>query len=347
MNSNSQYNFLLLLLAGVLVLAFFIFRPFLYTLVFAIVCSIIFQPVFKKFLLYTKNKRGFASILTLLVVIVFVFVPLYFLGSKIFAETKGVYSYLTGSEGRESIPEAFNNLKSDIEARFPQANGLFMSIDGYLKEGIDWLSNNLGAIFSNIAKMVLNIFIFFLSLYYLLKDGPKLKKKIISLSPLENEEDERILGRLEKTINSVVTGSLSMALIQGILSSVGFAIFGVPNAFLFGIATAIASLVPGVGTALVIAPIIFYLFITGQTAHAVGLLVWGVTIVGLVDNFLMPKIVGNRIHIHSMFILLSILGGIGFFGPVGFLIGPIIMSLLFALFDAYFSLIKKIRKAEN
>ena len=126
-----------------------------------------------------------------------------------------------------------------------------------------------------------------------------------------------------------------MALIQGILTAVGFALFGVPNPTLWGSVAAIAALVPSVGTALVLFPAILFLYWSGAALSALGLLLWGATAVGLIDNFLGPKLAGRGMRLHPFLILLSILGGIALFGPIGFLLGPLVLSMLFVLLEIY------------
>ena len=132
-----------------------------------------------------------------------------------------------------------------------------------------------------------------------------------------------------------------MALIQGILTAVGFTFFGIPNATLWGSVAAITALIPGIGTALVLLPAILYLYFSGETLFAVGLLLWGMTAVGLVDNFLGPKLASYGMRLHPFLILLSVFGGVGFFGPLGFLLGPLVLSLLFALIEIYFAIKKE------
>ena len=175
-----------------------------------------------------------------------------------------------------------------------------------------------------------------MSLYYLLKDGQKLKRAAIEYSPLANIDDEMILKKLELAIGSVIKGNFTIAFIQGILAFIGFTIFGVPNAILWGAAAAVAALIPSVGTALVLLPAVALLFLSGQLFPAVGLLLWGMLAVGLIDNFLGPKLIGRGMKLHPLLVLFSVLGGLVFFGPVGFLLGPIILSLLFALLHIYF-----------
>jgi predicted PurR-regulated permease PerM len=215
------------------------------------------------------------------------------------------------------------------------------NIDDYLKQGLSWLLQHLGSVFGSFVKTAASSFLFLIALYYLLKDGRKFKAVIIALSPLSDTDDETISQKLAVAIHSVMKGSLLIAFIQGVLTSVGFAIFGVPNAVLWGSVAAIAALIPGIGTALVLIPAILFLFLRGEAFSGVGLIVWGMGAVGLIDNFLGPKLVGRGTQLHPLIILLSVLGSIVFFGPIGFLLGPLIMSLLFALLDIYSSLMGK------
>jgi len=173
------------------------------------------------------------------------------------------------------------------------------------------------------------------ALYYLLKDGKKLTKAVITYSPLADKYDKQILEKLSIAVNSVIKGSLLISIIQGILAGIGFWIFGVPNPALLGAATVIASLIPAVGTAVIILPACFYLFLTSHFLAGIGLLLWGLLLVGLIDNFLRPKLIEKDIHLHPFLILLSVIGGISLFGAFGFILGPLVLSLLFALLDIY------------
>ena len=132
-----------------------------------------------------------------------------------------------------------------------------------------------------------------------------------------------------------------IAVIQGASTSIGLAIFGVPNAIIWGMVAAVASLIPGLGTSLIILPAILYLFLNEQTMQAAGLIIWGMTAVGLIDNFLGPKIVGRGMKLHPLLVILAVLGGFAFFGPIGFILGPLTLGMFLALFDIYFYLSQK------
>ncbi len=336
-----QLYFLFAALVGTFVLAFFIFRPFLYALVLATVFAVVFQPIYQKIVGLVRGRQGLAALATILIVVVFVFTPLIFLGIQIFQEAKQLYFSLTDGDGKDAIFNIFNSLIGNLQKYFPAPQEFSVNIDQYLKWGLGWLIQHLGSVFSGFAKMMVSSFIFLIALYYLLKDGQKLKTIVIALSPLSDTDNEAISKKLGMAINSVIKGNLLIAVVQGILTMAGFAIFGVPNAVLWGSVAAIAALIPGIGTALVLIPAILFLFLKGEIFYGVGLIVWGMGAVGLIDNFLGPKLIGRGIQLHPLIILLSIFGGLGFFGPIGFLLGPLTITLLFALLGIYSSLMMK------
>lgn len=332
--TNAELYFLLALLLGVLALAFLIFKPFLTVLALALVFATVFYPVHTKALAVTGGRNAIAALLSTLTVLVVVILPLTVLGIQILRESTELYTVLVAQGGASE----FSRVISETFARYDVFTGLLPvpdTLGQYVTQGLGWLLGHLGSLFASIAKALLNVFLFLLALYYLFKDGRAFKSAVIALSPLQDVHDETIVRKLSLAINSVIRGSLTIAVIQGVLTAVGFALFGVPNPTLWGSVAAIAALIPGVGTALVIVPAVLYLYVTGDAAYAGGLLAWGIVAVGLVDNLLGPKLVERGVRFHSFLILLSILGGLSFFGPLGFLLGPLVLSLLFALLDIH------------
>ncbi len=161
------------------------------------------------------------------------------------------------------------------------------------------------------------------------------KEVLKDISPISSDHEDKLIDRIVAAVNGVVKGSFLVALAQGAIATIGFLIFGVPEPFLWGLFTVVAALVPTVGTALSLVPAIIYLLITGNTPQAIGLIIWGAAAVGLVDNFLGPKLIGTSTKLHPVLVLLSIIGGLQFFGILGFLIGPILLAIFVALTDMY------------
>jgi len=346
-NLKPQYYYLMVLLTGAILVVFLIFRPFFYSILIAMIFAVVFNPVHQKVLGYTRQRRGVAAVITTVIIVISILVPVSLLGTQIFNEARLLYASITEGGGKDNILNAVGKLINYVQRFVPAQIKFSADFDQYLKQGLDWLIQHLGDIFSNFAKIVLNLFIFLVALYYLLKDGPRLKKTIVDLSPLADTDDEKIFNTIKSAINSVIKGNLTVAAVQGALTSAGFAVFGVPNAVLWGSVTAIAALIPGVGTSLVLIPAILFLFISGRFLPGIGLFLWGAGAVGLVDNYLGPKLVGRGMRMHPFIILLSVLGGIGFFGPVGFLLGPLTISLFFAFFEIYSSIKPQEKKDET
>src|SRR3989344_2526996 len=337
-NKTLQHYFLLTILSGVIILTFFILRPFIYVIILALMCATVFEPMHKKVLYLSRNNQGLAALATTIIIIIIILIPFIFLGIKVFGEVQQFYSFFANGNGKDAVISISNGLMNGLQKYFPFGQNISIDSNQYVEQGLLWLLNHLAYIFGSVTKLLFNFFIFLIITYYALKDGPKIKKIIISVSPLADSDDEIIFKKIKIAINSVIKGSLVMAFVQGILTAIGFGLFGVPNAALWGIAATMASLVPGLGTAIVSVPAVIYVFLTGNIFMALGFSAWSIVVVGLVDNFLRPILIGKEVKIHPLIIFLSVLGGIIFLGPVGFLLGPLVISLLFTLLDTYASL---------
>ena len=334
-----QPYFLLSLIAASSVLVFFIFRPFLVALVLAAVFATVLHPFYARLLKRMHRSPGLAAFATILVALVCILGPLTFIASQIVIDAQGLYVSLSEGSGRQSLDSAFEFVNSAIATYAPHlslsAADLSLSFDQYVKDGLQWLIQNLGGAFGSVARFLVTLFIFLIALYYLLRDGEKLKKLAIRVSPLSDVDDDAVFTQLQLSIRSIVRGSLVIALIQGVLTGIGFAFFGVPNSVLWGVVAAFSALIPGIGTSLVLVPGILYLLIIGANTGALGLLIWSIVAVGLIDNFLGPRLMGRGMQLHPLLVFLSVFGGLIFFGPVGVLLGPLCTSMLFAFLTLY------------
>lgn len=335
---HHSYYFLLLALGALCLVVYFIAKPFLGSLILAAVFAFLFQPIYQRFLNYTKKRESLAAFATIILAIILIIIPITLLGIQIFKESSQLYHSLANEGGFEvSIRDILDRARTT----FPIPADFELDFGRYARQGLEAMIQNLGAVFSSFARILLNAFVFLTALYFLLKDGGKLKNYFVALSPLADTDDELIASRLKSGVLAVIKGNLTIGLIQGALTGIGFAIFGVPNAALWGSLAVITALIPGIGTALVIAPAIIFLFLTGNNVGGIGLLIWGVIAVGLVDNFLSPKLVGRGMQLHPLAAFIAVLGGLAFFGPLGFLLGPLTISICLALIDIYVSLKNK------
>lgn len=336
-NSIPTYFFLVVLL-GVIALTFFIFEPFLTPLLLALIFAVLLHPVYAWFSLNFSGRNSLAALVTVLIAAIVLLVPTVILSIQLVGEAQHVYGSLTENNGAQ-VTSTLASI-APIADRYVQGSGqqileLSSSIRTYSSDVLTWIIQNIGTAFSSVATLILDMFLFFVALYYLLRDGDALRAKLIELSPLKDSDDVVISSRLAVAINSVVLGRLAVALIQGMLTGVGFALFGIPNPLLWGLVAAIAALVPSIGTALVVAPAVLYLVIIGDMGMAIGLGLWGAIAVGMIDNVLAPYLMSSRTHVHPLLILLSLLGGAVIFGPIGIFLGPLTVSLLLVLLSIY------------
>lgn len=331
-----QPYFLVALIIISSVVTFFIFQPFLIVLVFATIFSVILQPLYRTILRRMSDSPGLAAFATMLISVVCILIPLMFITMQITGDAKHLYTSLSDGSGRTNIDTVLQYANIIIAQNVPNLamspTDLSASVDQYTKNGLAWLIQGFSGAFGG---AVLSLFVFLIALYYLLRDGTKFKRAIMKVSPLADTDEETVFSQLELAVHSLIRGSLMIALIQGVLTSIGFTFFGVPNSVLWGVVAAFSALIPGIGTSLVLAPGVAYLFIIGATVPAIGLLTWSVIVVGLIDNFLGPHLVGKGMHLHPLIVLLAVFGGIVLFGPAGVFLGPLCVSFLFVLASIY------------
>lgn len=323
-----RYFFFGLLLATFL-FTFFIFRPFWIVLVLGLSFSIVLYPIYE-WLNHRKLPRWLASLLTVIFFIVVLCGPLLGIGALVFKQSQNVYYTVTDNNNTRPF---LNSIETKINKILPE--GIVFDINKKTTDFIFYISNNIANIFTTTVSAFFSFVLMLLIIFYFLKDGSEWRKAIVVLSPLGDRDDEKIIKRLAQAVNGIIMGSLLIGLIQGTLLGFGLWFFGIPNAALWGVVAALTSLIPTLGTSLVSIPAVVFLFVAGHTTSAVGLLIWAVVMVGMIDNFLGPLIVSKKINISSLFILFSVLGGIALLGPVGILVGPLTISLLYTLISIY------------
>ncbi|KND50219.1 MAG: hypothetical protein AB198_02455 [Parcubacteria bacterium C7867-003] len=334
-NSLQTYFFVGLLL-GATVLTASLFLPFLEVVVLSSIFGVVLTPLHRKISKAIGDRNAISALIVVILFAVVVITPAVFLTTQVFDESRGIYNQLTNDSEIDYIQKVTSVVEKPIQRIYPDFK---LNISQYAGVSADWITSHLSTILSSVLSIFTGIVLIFISLYFFLKDGAKFKKILIDLSPLKDKYDDEIFIRIKQTINSTVRGVLLVAVAQGILAGIGLWVFGVPNPTLWGSISAIASLVPGLGTAVVFIPAVAYMYIAGNVPFAIGLALWGGLIVGLVDNFLGPYLYSKGTEVHQLIMLFAVLGGLSVFGPIGFLFGPLIIGLFFALIDIYQNLI--------
>lgn len=326
-----EYFFFGVLIVSVC-LTLLVFRPYLTLLAFSGVIAIIFHPLFK-YIERVLKSPSMAAFLSVIAVAITVILPTVLVVAALYTEL---------SEGVIDIHKLIdpNSLTTLLQVVLPPS--MREQIPLLLSELIktfdtigSMVSSQLLLVFSNVISVLVSFFIILIAVYYLLKDGARMKRHLLTISPLNNEHDELIFRRMFVAVRAIMGGVIIIGAIKGLVVSVLFLIFGMPAPFFWGFVTGFTSLIPVVGAAAVLAPAFLYLLYQGHVAAAFALLVIAAFIIGIVDHFVQPKIVQSKTDIHPLLILLSILGGFSFYGLAGFVLGPLTLAVTMSLVDIY------------
>ncbi len=342
MQSRMGSYFFFILLLVVFVIAVRLFLPFLTPLVIAAATAVLIYPFYEdlaKLFGEHSSRSTFAAILSVFVILIIVLVPLFFLATTMYAELHTLYNIMTDESSRSEIVTNLNSFSLSMSNLVFGAVRPYsfdsLNVTLYIKQTISLLFTNLDGLLGSVAKIGGYAVIFLLGLFYFLRDGLVFKKRIFSWSPQLSANDEQITHTLKRAIRSVFAGSLATAVIDGISIGMSFWVFGIPAPVLWGTLAAVASLVPGFGISLLIIPGAIYFVLLGNYGFALGILVWGYLTVFLVDHVLGPNLVNRGIKMHPFLVLMSVLGGLLLFGITGFIMGPLVLVLLFTLLEAH------------
>ncbi len=327
-----QIYFFILLLVASAVFTLLVLRPYLVPLAFGGVLAVVSRPMFKYLRRVLRSDSAAAFLTILSATLIFLVPTAYFLAAlthELGTLFSGVRSHLEAASLTALVSRI---LPLSLQAQVPQVVDQAVKVAGLIAQR---LTSDLVGFFSNAFGVIIGLVVMLISAYYLLKDGAAVKKELLALSPLSDEDDEIIFQRLVQSVGAVMSGMLIIGLLKGVLAGLSFWIFGVPAPLFWGAMTGLAFFIPLVGSALVTVPAVIYLAASGHVVSAVGLAVVAAAVIGTVDNLIQPKLVQSKTNIHPLLVLLSIVGGIEFFGFVGFILGPLVLTVTLALIDIY------------
>lgn len=306
--------------------------PFLSALALAAVVVTISSPLYYWVLPHMpKQSPSLAAFCSTIVVFLVGILPIILMTSLVVSEVVDLYQNMEGSEGL-SVTTVATSVEEQIQRIIPEFE---INLADQIRRSAEWFTGNLATIFAGTVSTFFLFFIALIASFYFFRDGKELLQLVIKASPLPDKEDKEILDRMAKAVRAVATGTLLVALIQAVLATIGMTVVGIDRAVLLGGLVAIGAMIPGVGTGIVMIPVILFLFISGSLVPAIVLLIWSVLVVGLVDNLIGPQLMSRGNNMHPFIILLSVLGGLSLFGPIGFLVGPVVVTLFLVLLEIY------------
>ena len=315
-----------------------ILMPFHGTLLWALVVALLFTPLQRRLQRRVGGRGTQAALLTLAVVLLIAVLPLVLVGVGLVNEVTALYAEVQSGQIRpetwvrqvlDSLPAPLTRLLErfgvlDVQAVQSQLGGLFNRAGQALATGLLRYGQNT-------FEWVASLFIMLYVAFFLLRDGAALMATLRDSVPLAPTHQRALLRKFSTVIRATVKGNLLVALLQGCLGGLAFWVLGIRGALLWTALMAFLSLLPAVGAALVWGPVAIYLLAEGRMAAGLGLVAWGVLVIGLVDNLLRPVLVGKDTRLPDWVVLLATLGGMAVFGLNGFVIGPVIVAMFLAV----------------
>ena len=330
-------------------LSFYLFyriiSPFLGPIVWAIVLSIVFYPLFQKLQRLLKKREALSAMIMTLLVIVVIVLPSGLLTVSLTNEVVDAYHNLeemikTGrlqaylEQIRQVTPFQWVWTRLDQYLDLSHADPFKLLLKNLQQIGT-FLFNQTSIIFKGLSTFVIGFFFALLSLYYLFKDGNRLLERLKAIAPIPSKERELILLRFKDMIDATIYGGIVVAIVQGLLGGLILWTLGVSSPILWGTAMAFLSFIPIGGTALVWGPSSLLFIIQGNFLKGIVLLLFGALVISMVDNFLRPKLISSKTNIHPLLLFFSVLGGIQAFGMIGVVAGPLITTLCLTLIEIY------------
>jgi predicted PurR-regulated permease PerM len=325
---------LIIALIAALYLCWLMLQPFLNVLLWAAVLSVVFYPMHRRIRARLPGASSAAAASTILVVIL-ILLPVTFITIAVIRELSGAAAQMEAAPG-------FLSEKS------PAMRWVLEHLDRYVhvdkaaaREFITLRLQTWGAalasstlvVVGGVVGAVVQMGLVVFTMFYLFRDGDRLRHAMYDMLPLERVQTSEITQRTSDVISATLYGVLVISMIQGTLGTCIFWALGLPSPLLWGVVMFFLSMIPMAGSFLVWGPAAVYLALTGAFIKAAVLVGWGVLVIGTIDNFLSPRLVGKRASLHELLIFFAVLGGLQLFGVLGLVLGPVVVAITLALIE--------------
>lgn len=345
MNTPALQRGTFLVLLAVVTVAFgWILFPFFGAVLWGVALAILFTPLYRRLLKRMKGRRNVAAIITLLLATIVVIIPLAIVTASLVEEVSLVSQKVRSGDISfatyfEQVVRVIPKWALDLLDRFGLGDmeGLVNQVSAVLAKGSQQIATQALTIGQNTFEFLVSFGIMLYLLFFMLRDGTELSKRVRDSLPLAKPHTHYLLNKFTTVIRATIKGNIAVAASQGIIGGVTFSLMGLQGSLLWGTLMAFLSLLPAVGAALIWGPVAIYFLATGAIGKGLALIFVGVFVIGLVDNILRPLLVGKDTQMPDYVVLMSTIGGISLFGINGFVIGPVIAALFMAAWDLFAS----------
>jgi len=332
-----------LLLLVVVTLAFgWILWPFFGAVFWGVVMAILFSPLYRWGMKRLKLGRTPAALLTMVAILIIVILPMTVIMASLVREGAAVYQRIQSGELNFAtyFAQVYAALPDWLTSLLDRAGlGNLAELQEKLTESLRQISQFVAtqalAIGQNTLDLVVSFFVMLYLMFFLLRDGAGLSRRVRDAVPLNDAHKRDLTAKFATVVRATVKGNVVVAVVQGALGGIAFAVLGIHAALLWAVLMAFLSLLPAVGAGLIWVPVAIYFLVTGVIWKGLALIAYGVLVIGLVDNVLRPVLVGKDTKLPDYVVLISTLGGMALFGLNGFVIGPVIAAMFMAVWDLF------------
>jgi len=329
---------LIVLIAGLFILAVLIIRPIIIPIIFAVLLTYIFYPCYIWVLSKIKNE-SMSALAICIALLLIILIPIILIFKALINQAIELYLSMQNVSLTAIFQKILPTFLSQSEMSTTLSGSLSSLLTQVLTSGIQTFTNFILNLPVNLLKLFVVIFVFFFGL----RDGKKVLLYLRSLSPLSKDTEKQFFKQFKDVTYSVLVGQIIIGILQGIIAGIGYFIFGVPNALLLALLTSLVGVIPLIGPWLVWVPIDLYLFASGNTGAGIGLLIYGLVVISWLDTIIRPLIVSRRTKINSAIVIIGMIGGLFVFGVLGLIIGPLVLAYILLIVEIY----RKSKTTEN
>lgn len=340
MYTNLSKPFLIALVIITLTACYFVFRPFLTVIVIAVILVTIFYQPYLKLSKFLGNRKNLAALLMCLFLVIIIILPTIKMVAYTAEKSVDAYTETTAYFSTHSFSDVLKSpffeklhLNSLIGDKY-NSDVVKNTLLDFLQKSSNWMISGATSFVVGTTNFIISLTLIILTMFFFFVDGKKMLESVMYLLPLKDKYNKEIFVKFKEVSYTTMVSTFVVALAQGMVGAIGFAIVGFP-AFLAGVLVALLSLLPYVGSMIFYVPVGLYYLLMGQTWQGIFVLLWGMLIIGTIDNVIRAWMLKDKAQINPIFVVFSVLGGITLFGFWGVVLGPLVVAITATILHIY------------
>jgi predicted PurR-regulated permease PerM len=341
-NQQFENKVFLALLLFVSIAFIWILLPFYGAVFWAVILAILFSPLQRRLMRRMPGRRNLAASLTLAATLIIAVLPVGIIATLLVQEGASLYQRI--ESGQLDLGGYLGWAKAHLPPFLQEQldrlgignfQDLREQLSGVLMQGSQYLATRAFSFGQSTFEFLVRLAVMLYLLFFLIRDGAGLVARVRNALPLADDQKSRLFRKFTQVVRATVKGNLVVAITQGALGGLIFWFLGIPSVLLWAVIMTFLSLLPAVGAALIWTPVAIYFLLNGQVWQGVLLILYGVCVIGLVDNVLRPILVGKDTKMPDYMVLISTIGGLALFGLNGFVIGPLVAALFMSTWGLF------------